>query len=83
MKFTERISKLFVRLIAGLKGKDFETVVDWVVKTGADPRFKGGMVQAKRVAMLYDITFIKQASWVVSTVVQIAYLVSKLRGLKT
>lgn len=79
----EYIAKLFARVIAGINGKQFDQVVAWVIESGQDPDFRTGIDQALRVFSMYNANFAKQASWVVRTVVQVAYLVAKLRGEET
>lgn len=79
----EYFAKLFARVIAGINGKQFDQVVDWVIESGQDPDFRTGIDQALRVFSMYNANFAKQASWVVRTVVQVAYLVAKLRGEET
>jgi hypothetical protein len=79
----EYFAKLFARVIAGINGKQFDQVVDWVIEAGQDPDFRTGIDQALRVFSMYNANFAKQSSWVVRTVVQVAYLVAKLRGEET
>ena len=76
----EYFAKMFARVIAGINGKQFDQVIGWVVQTGQDPDFKTGMEEAARVVSLYNANFAAQASWIVKTVVQVAYFAAKLRG---
>lgn len=79
----ELVIKLAAKWIAGINSKQFEQVVEWISEAGNDPVYQTGFEQAMRVAALYNANFAKQASFVVRTIVQLAYYVARVRGLDT
>jgi len=79
----ERIVKLAIRFIAGINGKNFERVIQWVVDAGKNPELKSGLEEANAVVAQYDSEFAQKATYIVRTVVQIAYFIARIRGLKT
>jgi len=79
----ERIVKLAIRFIAGLNASNFEKVVGWVVDAGRNEALKTGLEEANEVVAKYNSEFAEKASYVVRTVVQIAYFIARVRGLKT
>ncbi len=79
----EYIIKWAVKLIAGINSKNFETIIKWIVDAGKNENLKGGLAEANYVASQYNKEFAMKASYIVKTVVQIAYFIAKLRGLDT
>ncbi len=79
----ERIIKLMIRIIAGLNGKNFETVVTWVEDAGNRDGLNHGFEKAAWVLRKYNEEFAEKATYIVKTVIQIAYLIAKFRNLRT
>ena len=79
----ELVIKIAAKWIAGIKGKQFEQVIEWVVRAGKNEEFKTGAQEAHAVALQYNAKFAQKASFVVRTIVQLAYFIARLRGLDT
>lgn len=79
----ERIIKLVIRIISGLNSKSFERVIDWVLEAGERDGLTHGYEKAAWVLRKYNAEFADKATYIVKTVVQIAYFIAKFRNLKT
>ena len=79
----EYIVKLAVRIISGINSPQFEQVVEWVVEAGQNAVLRTGWEEASYVVAKYNKEFAETAGYVVRTVVQIAYFIARVRGLKT
>lgn len=76
----EFILKLAAKYLAKINFKEIDKIVSWVIEVSE--KNKEGWEKAEEVINQFDNEWADRASWVVRTVVQIAYAIAKIRGLE-